>query len=385
MSLLQLTAILLGAAGSALGHGYVTSIDVDGTTYGGYLIDTYYYESDPPELIAWSTTATDNGYVAPTAYDDSDIVCHRGAEPGALSAEVSAGGDVTMFWNTWPSDHHGPVITYLAQCDGDCASVDKTSLEFFKIDAGGLIDNSNVPGTWATDELIAANISRTITIPSDIQSGNYVLRHEIIALHSAEALDGAQNYPQCINLKVTGSGTATPSGILGTALYKDTDPGIYVDIWNSLSTYEIPGPTLYSAGSVATGTSTATATTTTSTESSLATTTTADTEPSTTTTALATLTASADSATGTQDTDPTGLPEQTSGSPSQVTPQPEAPTVVVAPSSSTQTVAATTSVPSGQVNPHGNGGKGHSQTCKASKKRSSGISNRRRHARDISI
>ncbi|KAL6237445.1 hypothetical protein BDW75DRAFT_204246 [Aspergillus navahoensis] len=43
-----------------------------------------------------------------------DIICHRGAEPGALSAEISPGSSVTLYWSTWPTDHHGPVITYLA-------------------------------------------------------------------------------------------------------------------------------------------------------------------------------------------------------------------------------------------------------------------------------
>ncbi|KAL3433430.1 glycosyl hydrolase family 61-domain-containing protein [Aspergillus tetrazonus] len=249
MSLFKFAAFVLGTAGSVAGHGYVTKIDVDGTTYGGYLVDTYSYEPDPPKLIAWSTTATDTGYVSPSAYGNSDIVCHRGAEPGALSAETLPGGSVTLYWNTWPTDHHGPVITYLANCNGDCASVDKSTLEFFKVDAGGLVDNSAAPGTWATDELIAADFSRTVTIPSDIASGNYVLRHEIIALHSAGNKDGAQNYPQCINLKITGSGTATPTGTLGTELYKDTDAGIDVNIWNALSSYIIPGPALYTSGS----------------------------------------------------------------------------------------------------------------------------------------
>ncbi|KAF3394432.1 Endoglucanase-4 [Penicillium rolfsii] len=258
MTLSKIASLLVTSAALVAGHGYVTSIDVDGTTYGGYLIDTYYYESDPPELIAWSTSATDDGYVAPTAYDDSSIICHRGSAPAALSAPIAPGGTVKLTWNTWPDDHHGPVITYMANCNGNCSDVDKTALEFFKIDAGGLIDDSTIPGTWASDELIAASYSRTLTIPTDIEAGDYVLRHEIIALHGAEALDGAQNYPQCINLKVTGSGTARPSGTLGTALYKDTDPGIYVDIWNTLTTYTIPGPTLYTAGSTATATSTVT-------------------------------------------------------------------------------------------------------------------------------
>ncbi|GLI72176.1 hypothetical protein PoHVEF18_000346 [Penicillium ochrochloron] len=274
MSLSKTASFLLASAALVAGHGYVTSIDVDGTTYGGYLIDTYYYESNPPELIAWSTTATDDGYVAPTAYDNSSIICHRGSAPAALSAPIAPGGTVKLTWSTWPDDHHGPVITYMANCNGNCSDVDKTTLEFFKIDAGGLIDDTTIPGTWASDELIAASYSRTLTIPTDIEAGDYVLRHEIIALHGAEDLDGAQNYPQCINLKVTGSGTAKPSGILGTALYKDTDPGIYVDIWNTLTTYVIPGPTLYTAGSTATATgagTTSSATTTSVTTSAVST------------------------------------------------------------------------------------------------------------------
>ncbi|GKZ19419.1 hypothetical protein AbraIFM66951_011029 [Aspergillus brasiliensis] len=284
MPLSKIAGVLLASASLVAGHGYVSSIEVDGTTYGGYLVDTYYYESDPPELIAWSTNATDDGYVSPTQYESSNIVCHRGSAPGALAAPVAPGGTVKMTWNTWPDDHHGPVITYLANCNGSCSDVDKTALQFFKIDAGGLIDDSEIPGTWATDQLIDNNYTRSITIPSDIEAGNYVLRHEIIALHGAEDLDGAQNYPQCINLNVTGSGTATPSGTLGTALYKDTDPGIYVDIWQSISSYTIPGPALYTAGSTAT----AAAATTTAAATTAAATTAAATSASTTEAAVVT-------------------------------------------------------------------------------------------------
>ncbi|KAJ5950062.1 endoglucanase-4 precursor [Penicillium verhagenii] len=272
MTLSKTASLLLASAALVAGHGYVSSIDVAGTTYAGYLVDIDYYESDPPELIAWSTNATDDGYVSPTDYDSSNIVCHKGSAPGALSAPIAPGGSVTLTWSTWPDDHHGPVITYLANCNGSCTDVEKVDLQFFKIDAGGLINDTAAPGTWASDELIADSYSRTLTIPTDIAAGEYVLRHEIIALHGAEDLDGAQNYPQCINLNVTGSGTATPSGTLGEDLYKDTDPGIYVDIWNVLSTYTIPGPTLYTAGSTATATAAAASTTATTTATTAATT-----------------------------------------------------------------------------------------------------------------
>ncbi|KAL4819982.1 glycosyl hydrolase family 61-domain-containing protein [Aspergillus spinulosporus] len=354
MSLFKLAAFALGTAGSVAGHGYVKRIDVDGTTYDGYLVDTYYYESDPPQLIAWSTSATDTGYVAPSAYSNSDIVCHRGAEPGALSAETSPGGSVTLYWNTWPTDHHGPVITYLANCNGDCASVDKSTLKFFKIDAGGLVDNSAVPGTWATDELIAADFSRTVTIPSDIASGNYVLRHEIIALHSAENKDGAQNYPQCINLKITGSGTATPPGTLGTELYKDTDAGIDVNIWNALSSYVIPGPALYTAGSSDSSSATSSATS-------------SSTNASPTTAAVETTTKMSTVVTSTQSTSAAHTVVQTAVSPSQ-TPWPSA----TAPE-----VASTSGSVGGSNNGH-SGGHGEGGHCSAHTGKKRSKLNRRR-------
>lgn len=77
------------------------------------------------------------------------------------------------------------------------------------------------------------------------------MRHEIIALHSAGNENGAQNYPNCINVKISGSGNAHPckSGAdcrLGTALYKSNDPGILINIYTTLSSYKIPGPAVWS-------------------------------------------------------------------------------------------------------------------------------------------
>jgi len=79
--------------------------------------------------------------------------------------------------------------------------------------------------------LIAKNNSWAITIPTGIASGPHVRRHEIIALHGAGSIDGAQNYPQCINLEATGGGSDVPAGTLGEALYSETDPGILANIY----------------------------------------------------------------------------------------------------------------------------------------------------------
>lgn len=187
--------------------------------------------------------------MAPDAFSSPDIICHRDGGNGAIHAKVAAGGTVELQWNTWPESHHGPVIDYLADCNGDCATVDKTALKFFKISEAGLNDGSNAPGHWASDDLIANNNSWTVTIPESVAPGKYVLRHEIIALHSGNQPNGAQNYPQCLNLEITGSGTDKPQGVPGTELYKPDDEGILFNIYTSLDSYPIPGPALYKGGS----------------------------------------------------------------------------------------------------------------------------------------
>ena len=78
-------------------------------------------------------------------------------------------------------------------------------------------------------------------IPKSIAPGNYVLRHEIIALHAAGQLNGAQSYPFCFSRAISSSGTAQPDGVLGTELYKNTDPGIKFDLFGKFTTYQIPG------------------------------------------------------------------------------------------------------------------------------------------------
>jgi len=261
MSFLKSSALIALAAAVAKvsAHGFVQGIVAGGTYYTGYLVNEYPYETDPPASIGWTEDATDLGYVAPDAYSSGDIICHKSATNAQSTATVSAGATVTMEWNTWPSSHKGPVIDYMASCNGECSTVDKTTLEFFKIDEMGLISDDTSPGTWATDNLISNNNSWVITIPSDIAAGAYVLRHEIIALHSAGSLDGAQNYPQCINLEVTGGGSVVPSGTLGESLYSETDPGISVNIYNTGLTYTIPGPALYNSASGSAAASTAVA------------------------------------------------------------------------------------------------------------------------------
>lgn len=81
---------------------------------------------------------------------------------------------------------------------------------------------------------------------------------ELIALHVAFTsidqgpyyVDGAEFYPQCVSIKVGGSGTKEVTGGKGAKkLYRGDEPGLAIDIHttNNHSDYIMPGPPLWSA------------------------------------------------------------------------------------------------------------------------------------------
>ncbi|KAI0150238.1 lytic polysaccharide monooxygenase [Xylariaceae sp. FL1272] len=245
-SLLSLAAVSLPLLKGVLAHGYVSGVEVNGGAWvDGANPNWYYYTAGAEITPGWRALNQDNGFVAPDAFQTTDIACHKSATAGGAYITANAGDTLTLFWNTWPDTHKGPVINYLAECNGECTSETAGDLTFTKISEDGWISGSN-PGTWATDTLIANNFTSDVTIPSTLAAGNYVLRHEIIALHSAGSVDGAQAYPQCLNVQVGGSGsTALPAGTAGTALYTENDPGILFNLYTTFTSYTIPGPALW--------------------------------------------------------------------------------------------------------------------------------------------
>lgn len=244
MSSIKISA-LLGAVtllAKANAHGIVSGILAEGKYYPGQS----HYSTGPS--AGWKADNGDNGFAS--SLIDENIICHNSAVPGTQYVTVAAGSSIELQWTAWPESHKGPMLDYLAPCGDDCTTVDKTELQFTKIDEAGLVDATSSPQVWASDEMISNNNTWVTTIPDSIAPGKYVLRHETIALHAAGESNGAQAYPQCINLEVTGSGTnSLSSGTLGTELYTLTDPGILVNIYYPvLSSYEIPGPAVMAGG-----------------------------------------------------------------------------------------------------------------------------------------
>ncbi|KAK1702532.1 endoglucanase-4 [Colletotrichum lupini] len=240
---------ILASAVSVAAHGHVTNIVVNGVSYRNYIPVQDPYTNNPPLVAGWTIDQRDNGFVAPDAYNAPDIICHRQAVSGKGRITVAAGDTVQLQWTEWPDSHKGPVMDFLANCNGPCNAIDKTALKFFKIDGAGLINPPQQTNQWAATVLINNGNAWSVRIPPNVAPGHYVLRHDIIALHSAGQQNGAQSYPQCINLEITGSGTDNPAGVPGTALYGANDPGILYNIYrDNLNDYVIPGGAIISGG-----------------------------------------------------------------------------------------------------------------------------------------
>ncbi|KAK7681569.1 hypothetical protein QCA50_015302 [Cerrena zonata] len=201
-----------------------------------------------------------------TDVTSNDVICNGGINPfhqpmSKTVITVPAGAQVTTEWHHTlagadPSDsadpidpsHKGPVIVYMAQIP-DATQSSVTGLKWFKIYEDGLTSD----GKWGVDRLIANKGKVTITVPSCIAAGQYLLRAELIALHAASSYPGAQLYMECAQLKVTGGGNTSPATVSFPGAYAGTDPGIKINIYQPLSSYTIPGPSVFSCSGAGSG------------------------------------------------------------------------------------------------------------------------------------
>jgi len=229
-------------------HGYVDNLTIAGTFYEGYQPYTDPYYNPIPNRIVRPISG--NGPILDLTLIDLQCGGYTaggviGSKPANLTAgPVTAGSTVSLQWTLWPTSHCGPVITYMAKCPAaGCESyLPGTDAVWFKIAEAGRVGTSDV---WGDTPLMTAGNAYTYTIPSCIAAGSYIVRHEIIALHSAGQYPGVQFYPSCHQIQVTGGGSTAPSGLVSIpGVYKSTDPGITYDMYTA-QTYTIPGPSVF--------------------------------------------------------------------------------------------------------------------------------------------
>jgi len=142
--------------------------------------------------------------------------------------------------------HKGPVTAWLAKVD-NAASSSSTGQNWFKIWQDGFDQGSR---KWGVDNMISNNGWVYFNMPSCIAPGQYLLRVEILALHSASYAGQAQFYQSCAQISVSGSGSFSPSNTVSfPGAYRSNDPGIQVSIYgktgqpdNDGRSYAVPGP-----------------------------------------------------------------------------------------------------------------------------------------------
>lgn len=192
--------------------------------------------------------------VAPTKIDSPNMACGPGAAASASQiANVTAGSTVEFGWRSgspptpWPHVR-GPVLTYMGKCSGAASDCDAASMRWFKIDEQGF----EADGVTWTQALYNQGKTTTATVPAALQNGNYLVRHEIVALHVLPA----EFYISCIQVSVSGGSDAptdVPDAFLATfpGGYSPQDPGVTADVFSQFkpADYQFPGPKLFFADS----------------------------------------------------------------------------------------------------------------------------------------
>ncbi|KAJ7602846.1 glycosyl hydrolase family 61-domain-containing protein, partial [Mycena polygramma] len=201
----------LSLIASTLAHGWLGTLTIASTAHTGPL---------PVEQIGPSPSSSSSPSPIRQILNNLpikdprslDLTCGRGAVPGTQLAAAKAGDKIELGWKTlaeggrWFHDV-GPMMAYMTECGSAKAwGFNASEAEWFKIAEQGVGED----GTWAQAKL-DTGAPATLTLPRTLAPGNYLLRFEIIALHTAQSPGGAEFYPACAQLRVSGTGTGKPT------------------------------------------------------------------------------------------------------------------------------------------------------------------------------
>ncbi|KAF2647319.1 carbohydrate-binding module family 1 protein [Lophiostoma macrostomum CBS 122681] len=194
-----------------------------------------------------------------TDVTSNDIACNVDGSTvpsGVETVDASEGDTIKVQWDS--SSHPGPITHMLFGPVDDASQATGIGAGWFKIDE---LDYDN--GTWANAIMEAANMTHEFALPTGLASGEYLLRSEMLALHGAQTVGGAQFYIGCAQLKITGSGGSCGPSISLPGAYDANDADIYIpNIYNGYdpSNYTAPGGPIATCGGSGNGSTIATAT-----------------------------------------------------------------------------------------------------------------------------
>lgn len=222
------SAILLSLASLASAHYTFPSLIANGAVQGQWV------------NVRMTNNHYSNGPV--TDVTSADMRCYNTQiNQMATTYPVTAGSTIGIAPGAAIS-HPGVANVYMAKAPGNVTNWDGSGTVWFKVYqippviSGGAI-------SWPSQGMTQI----TFPLPKSLPNGEYLVRMEHIALHSASSFGGAQFYISCAQISVTGGGSGTPGPLVAIpGVYTGREPGIMINIYYPVPTnYTMPGPAVW--------------------------------------------------------------------------------------------------------------------------------------------
>ncbi|KAJ7270119.1 glycosyl hydrolase family 61-domain-containing protein [Mycena haematopus] len=288
----SLLAVILASTSLVVGHGQINRV-THGATFN--TAPNIYFTEDANNLKTATRVmykASSPSYVLFGGFtDNSRMSCEQSANnPAPESISVNAGDEIDIFWegatgelkgkdgtggltayNPWVHAM-GFVFDYITACPKDCSTYDATNAEWTKLAHAGIDMSETIspqlretmtnkpekyfptsgPGLWAMAKLVQNGSKWTVKIPSSLKSGQYMIRHELAAVHNPKNSDpttGPQLYIACIQLNVENGGNVSlPPGVQAKSLYSPNGDFANMDVYSGsfdFAKVAIPGPAVW--------------------------------------------------------------------------------------------------------------------------------------------
>ncbi|PFH48711.1 lytic polysaccharide monooxygenase [Amanita thiersii Skay4041] len=195
---------------------------------------------------AWVNVRQTNNYNSQAPVTDvgsADFRCYTSeTHATAQTINVAAGSQLGIQSNG-AIYHPGVVNVYMAKAPGNVSTWDGSGNVWFKVHEISAVTDGGTSITFPAQNLAGV----TFTVPRSLPSGQYLVRMEAIALHSASTFQGAQFYISCGQINVTGGGSGSPGPLVSIpGVYTGNEPGILINIyWPIPTSYTQPGPSVW--------------------------------------------------------------------------------------------------------------------------------------------
>ncbi|KZT31813.1 endoglucanase II [Sistotremastrum suecicum HHB10207 ss-3] len=196
---------------------------------------------------AWQYVRETNNYNSQAPVTDvtsADFRCYDSAtNPTTSTVSIAAGSQLGIECDN-TIYHPGVVNVYMAKAPSSVTGWAGDGAVWFKVYQISAVTNGGTSISWPAQNLPGV----TFTIPKNLPTGQYLVRIEAIALHTASTYGGAQFYISCGQLNVTGGGSGKPGPLVSIpGVYTGYEPGILININYPIpKNYTQPGPAVWS-------------------------------------------------------------------------------------------------------------------------------------------